>query len=387
MFDFESHSPWPRLAILCLAATVLCTPAFAQSPDSTRIPLITPSHPAPGDTIPAADVALEQYRRGRAFEERGMRGAALASYQNCVRADPTFPDAYFRLGLLFLDGGNVEEARQCFAAELKHHPKNADASRELGLALARLGRAKEGLPRLEAYRDSHLREGLAWYALGFCYQQVGRTADAEKALRKAVAIGPPNPAWHRDLGVVLAARGATEEARREYAIALEIAPENPTPLINLGNLERQAGHAEQALAAYRRAEAIDSTLHIALYGQAQVLRDLGRHDEAAATYKRWLRRRPGDHAARLDAVQFFQSIGRPEDGLEIARDGVKKDPHSGDAHMVLGIALKSEGHEQQAVEELRRAHDLFRTPAERERVTRLIASIERGDSTGTGRKP
>jgi tetratricopeptide (TPR) repeat protein len=371
-------------ATLLVLTAVIASDALAQRADSTRIPLTIPGRAAPDSTPSASDRAFEHYRRGRAFEDAGRQAAALSSYQNCVLADGTFPDAYYRLGMLFLGAQNVEEARQCFEAELGNTPAHEQASRELGLVLARLGRAREGIPRLEAYRDRHPEEGLAWYALGFAYMQAERPADAERALRRAIAIGPPNPVWHRDLGSVLAARGEDAEARREYATALKINPENPTTLINLGNLERRAGRAAQALEAYRRAEAIDSTLNIALNGQAIVLRDLGRHDEAAAVYRRWLARRPGDHGARLDAVRFFQGIELPDQGVTLAREGVARDRQSGDARVVLAIALEGVGRRDEALRELGQARGLFQTPAERARADQLIRQLTEAGADSSG---
>jgi len=370
----------PQALVLPLLAALLAPSAApAQTADSTRIPLTIPGRTPVADTLAAGDRALHFYQRARAFEAAGKRAAALSAYRNCVLADPAFPDAYYRLGMLFIAFGDVEEARQCFDAELRNTPDHEQAGRELGLVLARLGRAEEGLPMLETYRDAHPDEGLAWYALGFAYMRVGRAEDAEMALERSIAIGPPNPVWHRDLGAVYAARGDLEGARREYATALRMDPQNPTPLVNLGNLELRGGRHEQALEAYRAAEAIDSTLHVALNGQVQVLRELGRRDEAAAVYRRWLSKRPGDHGARLEAVHFFQSIEQPGQAVAIAREGVATSDRSAEARMVLAIALEGAGHRDEAVHELERARELYRLPAERERAQQLIDRL-RGDA-------
>lgn len=374
-----------RAFVLLSIAALAPGAALAQSADSTRIPLLVPGRGTAADTTRSrGDRALEYYQRGRAYEKAGKNGAAVAAYQNCVLADHTFPDAYYRLGMLFLGVGDVEEARQCFDAELRNSPDHEQASRELGLALARLGKAEEGLPLLEAYRDRHPGEGLAWYALGFAYMQVGRRDDAERALKKSIEIGPPNPVWHRDLGAVYAARGDDEAARREYATAMKISPENPTPLVNLGNLERRAGRAQQALEAYRAAEAIDSTLHVALNGQALVLRDLGRPDEAAAVYRRWLKKRPGDHGGRLEAVRFFQSIEQPQQAVDIAEAGVTADARSSEARIVLAIALQGAGRSDAAMRELQRASGLARTPEDRARAQMLIEQLREAAPPDSG---
>lgn len=378
----RSQNAFPGLFICAalLSAALAPPPAAAQAPDSTGIPLTIPGQQKPDTTRTRAEIATDFYRRGLSFLNVNQHAAALQAFRNCVRADPTQPDAYYQLGMLFLHFQDVEEARQCFAEELKRYPDHEQASRELGLVLARQGRAAEGLERLERYRDAHPQEGLAWYALGFAYMQLERPEDAERALREAIRLGPPNAVWHRDLGSVLAARGAHDAARVMYAKALELNPENPTPLINIGNLERREGNAEQALAAYREAERIDSTLNIALQGQVVVLRDLGRHDEVEAVYRRWLWRRPADHGARLEAVYFFQAIEQPEKGLEIANTGARYYPESGDAVAVLGIALDGVGRKKEALETLTRARRLYQTPGERQRIDEMMTSVRGRDA-------
>jgi tetratricopeptide (TPR) repeat protein len=346
-------------------------------PESPPAPLIVPGRPAPADTAgkSRASRAREQYRLGLALEGRKLPAPAIAAYRNAVRFDPTIADANYRMGTLFLGVGQLEEAVKCFAAEVRYHPGNAVATRELGLGLARLGRTDRAITTLEGLTRRRPNDGDSWQALGFAYMAAKRPRDAEIALRRAVVLAPPRASRHRDLGAVLAARGRDGDAREQYRRALVLEPRDAATWINLGNLERRAGKFEAALKDYREAERRDSTMGLAFQGQVQSLRDLGRTAEAAAVYRRWLGDNPTDHTARLEAVRFFDGLDRRDIALEIARDGVRRDDESGDAHLILGMALEASGATRAALGEVRKAEERFKTPAEKGRARQLVAVL------------
>jgi len=340
-------------------------------------PLLVPGRPGPGDTLGPNRPrrAREQYRLGRSLEQMGSPAAAIAAYRSAVRLDPTIPDANLRMGQLFLGHDQLEEAVKCFAAEVLHHPGNVTATRELGLTLARLGETRRAIAQLESLTRRRPNDGDCWQALGFAYLAAKRARAAEIALRRAIVLPPSRADKHRDLGAVLAARGKEREAREQYQRAIALAPRDATSWVNLANLERRDGRLEPALEDYREAERRDSSLALALQGQIETLRDLGRHDEAGAAYRRWLRVQPADHTARLEAVRFFDSIGRRDIGVEVARDGVRQNERSGDAHLLLGMALASAENPRAALSEIRKAEALFTTAAERGRARQLIAGL------------
>ena len=365
------------LPVMAAAGADDSLPAGGGRAESPPAPLLVPGRPAPDDTLKksAAIRAREQYRLGRAFESRHQRAPAVAAYGNAVRFDPTIADANYRMGKLFLGVDQLQQAVKCFAAEVRHHPANADAARELGLGLARTGETAHAITQLERLTRRRPNDGDGWQALGFVYMAAGRARDAENALRRAVVLAPPRADKHRDLGAVLAARGQERDAREQYRKALALEPKDASTWINLGNLERRGGNLEGALKDYREAERRDSTLGLAFPGQVQTLRDLGRTEAAAAVYRRWLRDQPTDHTARLEAVRFFDALERMDIALEIARDGVRHDDGSGDAHLILGMALEASGATRAALGEVRKAEARFKTQVEKARARQLVAVL------------
>lgn len=381
------------LVLSCLALFAVPAPARAEPSllvparrdsaaettiDSAPAPLIFPGRPTVADSArkpTPAEEALEKFALGRALELDGKPSSAIVAYQTAIGLDPKVPEAYYRIGLLFLTVNQIPAAANSFAAELKHHPGHTDAGRELGIALTRLGEIPRAIAQLKLLTRRNPRDHRSWAALGAAYAKGGRAVDAEDALRHAVRLEPKRAEYHRDLGVVLAARGRGDAAREEYGRAQRLDLKDAASWLNLGNLERRERRFDQALTAYREAEARDSTLALAYQGQSESLRDLHREMQAADVYRRWLRGHPEDHHARLEAVRLLAGVGRSDAARELARDGVRADPNAGDAHLVLGMALHWAGDPRGGLAEMRRGEALFPDAAGRARANAVIASV------------
>lgn len=359
-------------------APTSATPARAAADsESAPAPLLRPGRPSPEAAPPEDPKARARrfFELGRALERQHSPAAAIASYRNALKFDPKIVGPNERMGRLFFDAGQFGEAAKCFAAELARRPSSVDLARRLGLSQARNGQARAAIATLADLVRKHPNDGDSWQALGFAYMAGKHPRDAEIALRRAVALPPNRADKHRDLGVVLASVGKEREARAEYRRAAAADPHDPASWVNLANLDRRAGQLEDALQEYRAASARDSLYALAWQGQVQTLLALHREDEAGEAYRRWLRAVPGDASARYDAVRFFDGRGRPDVALEIARDGVRADDASGDAHLVLGMALQSTGNTRAALAEMRKAELRFPDRTGRERARQLIGAL------------
>lgn len=361
---------------------VLRVPPRAPVRDTTTrfsepAPLLIPGRPSPGDTVreSRAARALDHMKQAMELERKGELQQAVIEYRTALLFDPELRDAHHRMGRIFLRVNQLDAAQAEFAAEVEHHPDHLAAARDLGWTLARNGDAKRAITQLELLTRRVPRDGESWHALGFAYMGAHRPKDAEAAIRRAIALGPPEASEYRDLGTVLAALDRPGEARTAFRRAIRLDPSDGSAWVNLGNLERRAKRDREALADYREAQRRDSTLSLAYQGEIGVLTDQDRRDEAVGVYRRWLRVRPDDYRARLAVVRLLDDLGRPEDALRLAADGVRHAPRSGDARLILGMCLDSHGRAREALHELRLSQRLFHTATEREKVRRLIATL------------
>ena len=103
--------------------------------------------------------------------------------------------------------------------------------------------------------------------------------------------------------------------------------------------------------------------------------ELGRLDQAGEVWRRWLNVAPEDPEIREGAVRHFVKQGRDDIALQIARDGVRLLPKSGEAWWLLGEISTDTDDAKGALAAYRRALTLFRKADDRARVERSIVEL------------
>jgi tetratricopeptide (TPR) repeat protein len=338
--------------------------------------IVVPGRPTLQDTLRSPTYrALGYARMGQSLEASGMSLPAIASYRNALALDDSLPGVAGRLGRLYIKVGDPASAVPLLAREVTMNPGDRESARALGVALSQVGEHEAAIRQLELLTRTGPDDDVTWSALGVVYLNAGRAKDSEAAFRRAIALPPARAREHGDLGTALAAQRRWPEGRAALRRAIASDPADPAPWMNLGNLERDAGRPDSALAAYRAAEARDSSMTDAIRAQARLLADAGRPLEAGEAYRRAIAGADGDFAVSVEVVEHFIREGRPDVALEIARDGVRRDPQDPNARLLHGLALDAAGRTRAALAELRTAGRGFTDPAGRARVDRIVATM------------
>jgi len=318
--------------------------------------------------------AREQFGLGLALERDHAYAAAILSYANAARGDPTLRGASYRVGLLFAMKQQFDPAAHAFREEMRRDPDNPEPATQYALMLAELGDTTRPVRMLEELTRRAPGDSKTWRALGFAYARLGRMDDAERALKGSIALDEKNAAAWRDLGVLYADRGDMRAARDAYRKALAIDPDEVATIINLGNLEGRSGNHKGALEHYREAERRDSTYLDAYRGQIRELVVLGREEEAGKVWKRWLDVAPDDEV-REGAARHFVRQGRADIALEIARNAVRDAPKEGEPRWLMGEMQLASGDTAAALGAYRDAWLRYPKPADRARAEASIAAL------------
>ncbi len=177
---------------------------------------------------------------------------------------PTAPADALRTAMRLNEAGDAQGAERLLREHLRSAPRDADAHAAHGVVLQRLGRSADAA---RAYRDALAVDGahaIAGCNLGALLREAGELDDAEEVLRATLAARPGFVPALANLGLALC-----ELERPEEAVDV----------------------LEEAVAA--RPDAIE-----AHFGLAQAYSALYRLDEAAASYRKVLELRPNFVAAR-----------------------------------------------------------------------------------------
>jgi tetratricopeptide (TPR) repeat protein len=202
-----------------------------------------------------------------------------------------------RLGVQYLLQKEYGRAASTFADIVREDPNDAQAWSNYGLALTHLGKAAEAELALSKAVALAPRNGEAWFHLGVARALRDEWGDAANAYRRAVALEPNDViAWHR-LGVALAESGEEPAASTAFERALILSRDVPSaparppaPVAPAHDHSEEGGEREGAREA-------KSWLDLALS-----LLALGDEDEAIAAYER---------AFTLDPERATRSLFRP----------------------------------------------------------------------------
>lgn len=249
------------------------------------------------------------------------------------------PRASFEQGIALLRDGRYEDAARRFDDVLAAGP-DADAFHNRGAALAALGRwtvAYDDFTRALALRDHadlNARHPIAneFYMGGVCLRRMGRLAEADTFLEKAVEFRPGYAMAMRLLADVRRSLGDEKGAKRLLDRALELSPGDPEALS-----QRCVHHLRDA----RYADAlVDAEAHIAAKAED-----------------------PVGHFNKACALAF---LGRPEEALVCVDRAIALDAEDGRYHYERALLLHSLGRGDEAERALARSQAMGYAPGPEE---------------------
>ena len=178
-----------------------------------------------------------------------------------------------------------------------------------------------------------------WSNLGACLRALGRVAEAETALRKAVARDPDLANAHLNLGNLLNAGGRFAEAETAFVRALELAPDLPETWRRLAVCRLASGDRDGARDAIDRALALNPNHAGAHETLAALLREDGAPLAALRHYARALAASPADARVLCNMAVAVSDLGRFDEAETLFRKALSLRPDYSIGHANLLTCL------------------------------------------------
>jgi tetratricopeptide (TPR) repeat protein len=222
--------------------------------------------------------------------------------------------------------------------------------------------------------------------------EAGRLADAEAALRQALARNPDRPDWHFHLGRLLEATDRGPEAREEFLRCHELDPDAPEPLLAAAGVEEEEGNPTAALRLVEQAVALDRASDESNARRIRLLTLTGQHDDARSAfyeaqefveapafcmiamaggmeaqgdlqraawcYREALRHDPSMDEVRTQYARCLALQGEGQKALQNYMQVLRDDPGSIDALLGCAETLATLGRDSDAAEKLRRVVEI-----------------------------
>src|SRR6266571_4388149 len=130
-------------------------------------------------------------------------------------------------GIRAESSGNPQEACEQYRAAVRAAPRYARAHLNLGIGLQAVGDAESALRSYEAALALRLRPDWAGALFNYAVvlRKLGRLADAEAALRRAIGVEPGSVPAHALLGNVLRSQARIPEALEVFGAARKLDPD------------------------------------------------------------------------------------------------------------------------------------------------------------------
>jgi len=179
---------------------------------------------------------------------RGQYDAALRQLEGAKSSGASPADVENLRGLALLLSGNSTKALASFDRALALQPALQEARFNRALTLLRLNepaKASAELEKIWADEKSPLRAGAAYHN-GIALDHLGRSADAEMWLARAMDVNPKLDAALLYTGFLRERRGDTQGAGRAYFDYLQAHPESILAALRFGIVAQAAGRIDVA---------------------------------------------------------------------------------------------------------------------------------------------
>src|SRR6185503_7854040 len=126
------------------------------------------------------------------YYARGSFAIALNETRAAIKDDPSYAPAYNMQALVYMEVREDKNARDAFEKALALTPNDPDVMNNYGWFLCLRDESTRGLALLQRASNDQLyaTPEKAWLSAGLCQKRIGRNAEAEESLHRAVLIRP-----------------------------------------------------------------------------------------------------------------------------------------------------------------------------------------------------
>jgi serine/threonine protein kinase/Tfp pilus assembly protein PilF len=297
---------------------------------------------------------------------------AIEKYKQAVDLDPRFAAAYAKLGTAYCrlaavlhDPAALNLARRNCEASLALNPNLVDSHAAMAAVLQQTGDdrgAFREFSRALALDPSDPRT-LVWQAQ--LYTKLNRWEDAERTLRRVLAVRPNYWVAYNELGVALNSQGKYSDAIDQFRSACVAAPGSSMAFSNLGTVYMQLGHYPEAVEYLKKSLSLKPNA-LAASNISAALRAQGKPTEALPFAQRAVDLDPADDWNWLELGDCYSSLpgrhGAAKDAYERAASSVelhlRTDPSDGPAWMQFALYQVKSGKQQGALSLIGKAESL-----------------------------
>lgn len=298
-------------------------------------------------------------RKQKAFLalKRGRTEEAIRLLTQACKSLPRDADAWYRLGTLYGQQGNLPAALDCARRAVAIDPKHADAHCVIGNVLASQGKHQEAMTHYRRALERKPHDPALLLNYGTALFLAGEHEQAAEYLLEAAKYRSDDATVHNNLGNVFKALNEHQKAIIHYEKALKLKPELVEAHLNLGDiLISRLGHPQAAEFHYRQATALQPDNLQAIAGLVNTLRYQGRLDEALSLIQECRKRMPDEAGLQAAEADILERKGKKQEAYRVAQAILESGQH---LPMAVDVLLRTCDIEDDCAQAIRSAETLL----------------------------
>ncbi len=328
----------------------------------------------PDSALPFAGLAEVQRRKFFLTNLEPWKDQAMASLEQAELRNPDCAEVHRIAGLLEFDRNRPEQAIARMRRATEFRPPRPDAFDRLGQLYLRNGQLPEALQAYSEAQRLDPRDSRIYRDIADLYSTQSNFVEASKALQKAVEFAPDRPVYRRLLAASYQNQGRFTDAETELHAALKQESSAAT-LVQLGHVLLYEQKELAAIPLLSQAVSLNSKYKFAWLYLGLACRRAGRAAEARSAFQRGLSLAEQDVAQFPRAgyghallAYFCAQTGQGERaGLEAAQALQLSPPGHNDTLWMAALTYERTGNRDAALKTLRDAprallEDLRRWP-------------------------
>jgi len=195
-------------------------------PNCRRLICAECCRPVGGTFLCPECASLDEFNRhfaeGQDFLASGRNYEAAKCFQQALQCDPSSGQAYYNLGLAYLNMASHPEAIEALSQACNLMPMVPEAHVALAKAFQGQGRMQAAIQEYQRALQLAPEDSASAYELGCLLFQLGSYKEAFPYIERAVQREPGNARGHFMLSKIFLSRGKAKEAQRELETALRL---------------------------------------------------------------------------------------------------------------------------------------------------------------------
>jgi tetratricopeptide (TPR) repeat protein len=319
-----------------------------------------PFGPALAADPPQADLAAQAFDRGMADTKAGKFETAIKEFDEAIRLNPNYPQAYNARGHAYEEGLH-QDARAVadYDQAVTLDPMLAEARLNRARIRGRQGAYVEATSDLD--RAIKLKPDMeeAYKERGFNYFRMKSFQLALQDVEQAIKLKPDDPDAFGDRADIRHAMGEDRLAFEDYERALILKPDFAELFGDRGRVYNELKRYERAVQDFDQAIKLKPDLASSYLDRAVAYTKLGKFDLAIADYGQVMKLRPTFVVALKNRAAIYRDLGQPRLALADLNQALEVNPRFADALRDRARLFKENNQPGQAAADFSRARDVY----------------------------